>query len=196
MTMNPIRTLTLAAAIAVIPIAGAQQQPTPATPTAADSLTRIDRDWSHTHLALEPAFREQIERTRAFLDTHENKLNTELARLKSEGIIYRGDNSQIRGALDHIRGSISRITESIETNQRIDGWAARMVSYELGIAADTLAQRANEIDARLKANPGTLGAAPHDPGAAAARPRYLVKTLEETSNLMKETGQTIVHHIQ
>lgn len=192
MIMNPVRTMTLVIAIAFAGITGAEEALSPLVVSPAEPQTDVAEDWSRTYLVPEPAFRVQIERTRVFLDTQVKGLDGELFRLRNEGLLDRRSAAKIRGVLEHIRGSISRIAEGIEADEKIDGRAARMVSYELGMAADTLAQQANEIDA----DPDHHDNAGNGISLEMAQPRHLVKTLREGSNLVKEIAQAIVRHLK
>jgi len=183
MIMNPVRTMTLVIAIAFAGITGAEEALSPLVVSPAEPQTDVAEDWSRTYLVPEPAFRVQIERTRVFLDTQVKGLDGELFRLRNEGLLDRRSAAKIRGALEHIRGSISRIAEGIEADEKIDGRAARMVSY---------AQQANEIDA----DPDHHDNAGNGISLEMAQPRHLVKTLREGSNLVKEIAQAIVRHLK
>jgi len=192
MIMNLVRTKTLLIAIAFAGITGAEEVLPPLVISLAGPRTNVTADWSQTYLVPEPAFRAHIERTRTFLDTEVKELDGELSRLRNEGLLDRRGASKIRRALEHIRGSISRIAEGIEADEKIDGRAARMVSYELGMAADTLVQQANEIDADPDRHDNAVNGVPPE----TAQSRHLVKTLRESGNLVRETAQAIVRHLK
>ncbi len=182
-------------AIAFAGITGAEGILPPVALSPTGPQAEVAEDWSQTYLFPEPALREQIERTKAFLDTHAKELDGELFHLKSEGFLDRRNVSKIRSALEHVRGSIFQLTEGIEADQKIDGRVARMVSFELGMAADTLARQANEIDAELNTGPASRGNAPNALLSEVARSRHLIKTLREGSNLVKDTAQAIVRYL-
>jgi len=192
MILSLVRITTLVMAIAFAGITGAEKALSSLVIPPAGPRADVAEDWSQTYLFPEPALRTRIERTRVFLDTRIKNLDGELSRLKNEGLLDRRSVSKIRGALEHARGSISRMAESIEANEKIDGRAARMVSYELGMAADTLARQANEIGAGPDHHDNAVkGVSPET-----IRPQYLARTLREGSRLVKETAQAIVHHLK
>jgi len=192
MTLYLARAMMPVIAIAFAGITRAEEALSPLVIPPAGPRADVVEDWSRTYLFPESALRTRIERTRIFLDTRVKSLDGELSRLKNEGLLDRRSVSKIRSALEHARDSISRMAESIEANEKIDGRAARMVSYELGMAADTLARQANELDA---------GPDHHDDAVKGispemARPQDPAKTLKEGSRLVKETAQAIVHHLK
>ncbi len=190
--MNLVRTITLVIVIAFAGITKAEEALSPLVASPAGPRAEVAEDWSQTYLFPEPALRAQIERTRLFLDTQVEGLNGELSRLRTEGLLDRRSASKIRSALEHIRGSISRMAEAIEANKKIDGRAARMVSYELGMAADTLAQQVNKIDT----DPDNHDNAVKGVSLETAQLRYPARTLSECSKLVKETAHAIVRHLK
>lgn len=192
MIMNLVRTTTLVMAISFTGISGAKEVLSPLVTSPIGPRADVAEDWSQTYLFPEPALRAQLERTRLFLDTRVKGLNGELSRLRNEGLLDRRGASKIRSALEHIRGSISRMAEAIEANKKIDGRAARMVSYELGMAADTLARRVNKIDT----DPDNHDNAVKGVSPETDRLRYLAKTLGEYSNLVKKTAHAIVRRLK
>jgi len=192
MTLNLARAMMPVIAIAFAGITGAEEALPPSVIPLAGPRADVAEDWSQTYLRPEPAVRIRIERTRVFLDTRVKDLDDELSRLKDEGLLDRRGISKIRSALEHVRSLISRMAESVEANEKIDGRAARMVSYELGMAADTLARQANE----LAAGPDHHDDAVKGVSPEMARPQYPAKTLREGSRLVKETAQAIVHHLK
>lgn len=192
MTLNLVRITTLIMATAFAGITGAEGALSPLVIPSVGPRADVAEDWSRTYLLPEPALRIRIERTRVFLDTRVKSLDGELSRLKNEGLLDRRSISKIRSALEHIGSSISRMAESIEANEKIDGRAARMVSYELGMAADTLARQANEIDAGSDRHDNAVKGV----SSETIRPQYPAKTLREGSRLVKETAQAIVRHLK
>lgn len=190
------RTPILVIAIAFLGTSAAEDWPS--LPGESRTGPRINnaKDWSQTHLFLDLALREQIERTQTYLDEHLTGMNKEISRLKTEGVLDRRSTSEIRNALNHARNSMTGATEGIEANEQIDGWTARMISYELGMAADMLAKQAGPIEAALNARPGG------GDGASGALPSEeierlnLADTLRESSSLLKQTAQAIVSHLK
>ncbi|MCB2264330.1 MAG: hypothetical protein LGR52_15525 [Candidatus Thiosymbion ectosymbiont of Robbea hypermnestra] len=140
-----------------------------------------------------PALRARIERTWAFLDTNRDGLDAGLFRLKNAGFLDRRGRSGIRSALERARDSLSRLAKDLEANKTIDGWTARMVSYELGMAADTLVQQASRIDAASNAERDNAG---NGRLSEATQARSLANGLKEGGSLMRETAHAIVDHLQ
>jgi len=173
-------------------ITGAEEVSSPSVISPVGPRADVAEDWSRTYLFPEPAFRAQIERTQVFLGTQVKGLDGAISRLRTEGLLDRRSASKIRTALEHARGSISRLAEGIEANKKINGQTARMVSFELGMAADTLARQANEIDADPDNHNNVVkGISPET-----TQSQYLAKILRENSDLVKETAQTIVRHLK
>jgi hypothetical protein len=178
-----------------------------ATATAGDTPTSLDeipahhhangaKDWAQTHLSSEPDLREQIEATKAFLDENAAGINSEVSRLKTAGILDRRSTSNIRNALDHARHSMTDVAESIDAEEQINGWNARMFSYELGMAADALAEQADPIAATLNEDAKGEGEEQDSPLSVREQQMHLAKTLKESSKLLKETAQAIVRHLK
>lgn len=194
--MVSVRIVTLTMAIAFAGLTGAEEIPSPSALSLTGSQTNVAEDWSQTYLFPKPAFRAQIERTRVFLNTHVKGLDGELFRLRDAGFLDRRSSSKIRSALKHVRVSISHLAEGIEANEKINGRTARMVSFDLGMAADTLAQQATELDAELNTAPRGREEALNSPSSEVTRPQHLAKTLREGGKLVKETAQAIVRHLE
>lgn len=147
-------------------------------------------------LTPEPALRKQIERTMVFLNEDATGLDDEIFGLKNAGILDRRSMSKIRNALNRARGSMSRVAKGMEADERMDGWTARMIAYELGLAADTLAQQADMIGAKLSSNPSGGDGSPEGESSDAPQPRGLATTLTEGGNLIRETAQAIVRNLR
>jgi hypothetical protein len=168
----------------------ARSEATLALPADTPSAARDDvKDWTQARLSLDPALRERIARTRAFLDNSEQGLDSVIHRLRGEGLLDRRIASKIHSALGRARDSMSRLTAGIAANEQIDGWTARMISYDLGIAADSLAKQADAIEMGRGAESGSDGA-PTDPSGDGEQ--QLAQRLKEGSTLLKETAQAIV----
>jgi len=194
--LNLTRGITPATAIAFAGITGVEETLPSVTTSLTDPQAEVAEDWSQTYLSPDPAFREQIERTKAFLDTHEEGLDSEVSRLKNEGFLDRLSASKIRSALERVRNSISHLAEGIETDQKINGWTVRMVSFELGMAADTLARQANGINAESNAGPESRDNPANGHSSETTRLRHLIKILREGDDLVRETAQAIVRHLK
>lgn len=168
----------------------------PASATSPDAKAQGSKVWAQTNLQAEPALREQIDQTKTFLDDKESEVDGQVSRLKTEGLIDRRSTTKIRSALDDARGSMTGMAEGMQSDQQLDGWSARMIAYELGMAADTLAQQAEKIETELVATAGS----PTDPGIANSakrdQRRDLIATLRETSTLLHKAARAIAGNVQ
>jgi hypothetical protein len=190
------RTTALVIAIALSGTVGADPAPSSADEPGVDRGTNEAKDWAQTRLSPEPDLREQIGRTQVFLDDNLTAINSEISRLKTQGQLDRRGTSKLRNALNHARESLTRVTESIDTDQQIDGWTARMISYDLGMAADALAQQAGLIEEALNARIEGREGGPVALSSKGNPKSYLVNTLTETSGLLKETARAIVRYLK
>lgn len=190
-----IRSLALLASFSLSGAVGAEGSES--SPPASPAPTMpIDPDGqAQTLLRPEPALKEQFDRTRAFLEKTETEVDEELSSLRTEGQLDRRGLSTIQGALDKARRSMRGMTGAIEGIQQVDGWTARMMAFELGMAADTLAQQADEIERDLsKAGEGNDG--PKAPQPPDPEQRQLADTLRTTSKLLRETAVAIAHNLK
>lgn len=192
-----IRTMTLLASFVLSGSAGAGDSPSspPVTPVGA----QIDdpKDWSHTRLYPERTLRDQIQRTKAFLDDKESEVDDEIDRLKTEGLLDRRSTSKIRTALDDARGSMSGMAEEMHAGIQVDGWTARMIAYELGMAADTLAHHAGQIETNLSEPPPESRDEPKDGRSVDLDQRLqLAETLKTASTLLRQTARAIVRSLR
>lgn len=194
--INLARTIALAAVIAYAGTAGAGEAPAPPAISPPGLQADAGKDWSQMRLTPEPALRKQIERTMVFLNEDATGLDDEIFGLKNAGILDRRSMSKIRNALNRARGSMSRVAKGMEADERMDGWTARMIAYELGLAADTLAQQADMIGAKLSSNPSGGDGSPEGESSDAPQPRGLATTLTEGGNLIRETAQAIVRNLR
>jgi hypothetical protein len=137
-----------------------------------------------------PELQEQIEHTKAFLEAQEPELDEEIFRLKSEGHLDRRSTSKIRTALDDARVSMAGVAAGMHKGEPVDGWTARMIAYELGMAADTLAHQAKEIEKALGS------AASEDEPSSLKLRRDLAELLKSTSDLLQMTAQAIVKNLR
>jgi len=193
---HPVRIMILIISIAFSCATRAEESTSPSTEAPVALPAGDANDWSQTHLFPGPALREQIERANLFLEAQARGMTGEISHLKLDGFLDRRSISKIHSALDHARGSMARITEGIEGEQQVDGWTARMIASELGLAADTLAEQADSIEAELNAGPeGSEGAAIDDSSDVEQR-RHLAKTLRQGSSLLKETARAIVRNLE
>lgn len=189
---------TLAVVMAFSGTTGADNATPPAEKPDRGGHTNEAKDWSQTHLFPGPVLREQIERTNVFLQENTPAMIKDTSELKSEGVLDRRGASRIRNALDHARRSLISLAESIEAEAQIDGWSARMISYELGMAADTFSKEAVSIEAGAAPNTEPKGGdgVPNGLSSEGKRRRRLANVLRETSDLLKETARAIVHHLK
>jgi hypothetical protein len=190
------RALTLAAAIAFSSSPGADNAPSTPDDLTIDPRTENAEDWTQTHLSPESDLREQIETAKAFLDENAVAMMSEISRLKTAGLLDRRSTSKIRNALDHARHSMAEVAESVDSNEQINGWSARMISFELGMAADTLAKQADPIEAASDAVAKVEGEQQDGTSSVGEQQKNLAKTLNESSRLLKETAQAIVRHLR
>jgi hypothetical protein len=190
------RALTLAAAIAFSSSPGAGNAPSTPDDLTIDPRTENAEDWTQTHLSRESDLREQIETAKAFLDENAVAMMSEISRLKTAGLLDRRSTSKIRNALDHARHSMAEVAESVDSNEQINGWSARMISFELGMAADTLAKQADPIEAASDAVAKVEGEQQDGTSSVGEQQKNLAKTLNESSRLLKETAQAIVRHLR
>jgi len=168
----------------------------PASAPSPDVQTEASTIRAQTSLQTEPALREQIDQTKTFLDDKESEMDGQISRLKNEGLIDRRSTTKIRTALDDARGSMTGMSEGMQSDQQLDGWSARMIAYELGMAADTLARQADKIDAEFSATAGS----PTAPGIANSADRDqrqdLIVTLRETSRLLHKAARAIAGNVK
>ena len=175
-------TIILAAALLWAGTSGAEEPTSPQSKFRNGLSAEHAKDWAQARLTLDPALREQIGRTKSFLDQNATGLDSEVFRLKDQGILDRRRASKIRTALHHAQSAVAQISDSIDANEQIDGWTARMASYELGLAADSLAKQADAIEKAV--------------GSDGEKPATLANTLKESSKLSKETARAIVSHLK
>ena len=191
-----ILSMTLLASVTLAGTAGAGDPPQPPPSIApTDAQDSTPPDWSKTHLQPAPALQEQIERTKAFMDDKESELDDEISRLSSEGHLDRRSSAKIRSALHEARDTMAGMTAEDPNEQQIDGWTARMIAYELGMAADTLEQQADKIETELNGVPKSDDR-PHQDGAKVSDQQQLVHTLNETANLLRNIAQAIVRNLK
>lgn len=190
------RITTLLVSIALFGTAVADDTAAPAAVGANGSATEGSTDWTQTHLQAEPALREQIDRTKAFLDDKETEMDGQILHLKTEGLIDRRSTTKIKSALDDARDSMTGMAEGMQSEQQLDGWTARMIAYELGMAADTLAQQADKIETELGAAPESRDE-PQDGNSANRDQRLdLIATLRETSSLLHKAARAIAGNVK
>jgi len=174
----------LALALAAVSDEGAPTGSPPA-PSADDSQAK---GWSQTRLLAGPELRIQIESTETFLAG----LTVDVGRLKAEGAVDRRSFTEIRTAIDHAHGSIMRLSADIEAQRRIDGEAARLVSYELGLAADALVDQAKLLDGDSTAAVAAETAIGDGSMSEAEQRQYLAARLRQSADLLKGTARHIV----
>jgi len=193
---SPARTIAFVVIFALFGATGADDAPSSQVEPPAAVNANDAKDWAQTRLIVEPALREQIERTETFLDDNAARIHREMLNLKIEGILDRRSTSKIRAALSDARRSITKAEEGVSAEEPIDGWTARMISYDLGMAADTLADLADP----LKAAPSTSSKGgdqePDGPSAVGEQRLHLVKTLLQGASLLRETARAIVRHLK
>lgn len=194
--MKIVRNIAFATAIVCAGTAGAEESPLPLGHSRAALTTDHAKDWSQTRLILEPDLRQQIEWTKRVIDTNATRLESEISQLKNDGFLDRRSSAKIRNALHQAQSSIAQITDRIEANEPIDGWTARMTSYELGLAADALARQADAVDMALGSSPGSDGGGPGGNVSEGEQPQNLAKILRESSRLSKKTARSIVRHLE
>ena len=153
-------------------------------------------DWAQTQLNPEPALQEQYNRTRAFLDDKVSEVDGQISRLKTEGILDRRSATKIRSALDNARISMTGMAGGMQEKEQVDGWTARMFAYELGMAADTLTQQAEGIEANLDATTGDSDGPQDGLSPEPEQQRQLARTLKETSSLLRETARAIADNLK
>jgi hypothetical protein len=182
--------------LAIVTLAGAEEATSPPLISPGEVPPVVTRDWSQTQLNPDPALQEQYKRTRAFIDGKVSEVDGQISRLKTQGVLDRRSATKIRSALSNARVSMTGMAGGMQQDGQIDGWTARMFAYELGMAADTLAQEAERIDAALSsANGGDDG--PRDSQLSEQdQERQLAQTLKETSSLLRKTAQAITSNLK
>lgn len=191
-----IRAMTLLASVALAGTAVADDAP-PSPVSPAGAQTDHSNDWSQTRLDPDPALREQIERTKSYLEENKTEVDEAIVRLKTAGQLDRRSTSTIRNALDNARDAMNGMAEGMNpTAKQYDGWTARMIAYELGMAADALVQQANQIETEL--NEPHTGNAQTGNGHSLEldKQRDLVQTLKTTSTLLRSTAQAITRKLK
>lgn len=196
MMMSILRAIVLTIVFAAAGATMAQEASTPQLEPRDALQDDRAKDWSQSHLFPDPGLREQIERTSAFLRQNAPRTDEGIFLLKDEGLLDRRGASKIRAAFDHARSSMARLTKSLEADEHINGWTARMISYELGMAADVLRQQARLIRTSLNTGPRDGDAVPKGSSSEMGQPQYLVTTLTESSELLKGTAVGIVRHLK
>lgn len=174
--------ITLTAVFLLAGVAQAEEPPNRQVQSQAGFQAGNAEDWARTHLVPAPSLREQIGKARSFFEEKAPELDQEMSRLKDQGVLDRRSASKIRNALHHARSAVTEIADRIDANERIDGWTARMTSYELGMAADALTKQADAVATAMS--------------SAGEEPSTLSITLREGSSLSKETARAIVHYLK
>jgi hypothetical protein len=193
---NFSRAMALAAAITFCSWLGADNASSSDVDLSVDPRADTAKDWAQTHLSPGWELRDQIETAKAFLDENTATMNSEISNLKTAGLLDRRSTSKIRNALDHARHSMAEVAESVDSKEQINGWSARMIAFELGMAADTLAKQADPVEAALGADDKVEGVQQNGLSSVAEQQRNLAKTLKESSKVLRETAQAIVQHLQ
>jgi len=194
--MHQTRITTLLVSIALSGTAVADDTTAPAPLESNGPATEASTEWTQTHLQAEPALREQIDQTKAFLDDKETEMDGQISHLKTEGLIDRRSTTKIKSALDDARGSMTGMAEGMQSKQQLDGWTARMIAYELGMAADTLAQQAEKIETELGATAEGHGESRDDNSANRDQRQDLIATLRETSSLLHKAARAIAGNVK
>lgn len=171
---------------------GARSDALPPSPVApADAQSGSGSSGAQQHFQLDPDLRKQIERTSAALDEYDAHVEEDIARLREAGHLDRRTRSRIRLALNNAHDTMTGMTAGMEGEQRIDGWTARMIAYELGMAADALASQANKIEKGPAEVVDNAGDNSDNPLTLTERQRRMVETLKKTSGLLRETAHAI-----
>ena len=190
-----VRAMTLLASVVLSgAVATDDAPPPPVSPAGAQADG--PNAWSQSRLYPKPELREQIERTKAYLDENRSVVDNEIARLKSEGQLDRRSTSKIRSTLDIVRDTMSGMAEGILAEEQIDGWTARMIAYELGMAADALAEQADQIERELNGPPAGDDRSGDGQSPETVRQRHLAQTLKMTSGLLRSTAQAITRNVR
>jgi len=190
------RITTLLVSIAFSGTAVADDTTAPASLGADYPATEGSTDGKQTHLQAEPALREQIDQTKAFLDDKETEMDGQISHLKTEGLIVRRSTTKIKSALDDARGSMTGMAEGMQSDRQYDGWTARMIAYELGMAADTLTLQADKIESEVGGAAEVSADAREDDAAALDQRRDLIATLRETSSLLHKAARAIAGNVK
>ncbi len=190
------KTATLLLSIAIFSAAAAGETMAPASASSTESQSAQSTGRAQTNLQAKPALREQIDRTKEFLDEKEPEVDSQILRLKSDGLIDRRSTTKITSALDDARISMSGMAEGMQSDEQLDGWTARMIAYELGMAADTLAQQADKIETEVSESPAGQNGPESGDAASQDQRRELVATLRETSGLLKKAARAIARNVK
>lgn len=185
--------LTLSGGIAFACVAGVDEVASSQSMEPTNPAQGATVDWSQTRLVSEPVLRTQMESTEELLGGNTGGLAAEVSRMKADGVLDRRSATEIRTALDHARDSIGRLTQDIEARRHIDGEKARLVSYELGLAADALVQQADAISTE----PDGVAAAvppwpPVAPSSDTEQRQQLAARLRQSADLLRGTARQIV----
>jgi hypothetical protein len=193
---SPARTIALVVIFALCGATGADDAPRSQLEPPAAVNANDTKVWAQTRLIVEPPLRQQIERTEAFLDENAARIHSEMLNLKTEGILDRRSTTKIRSALSDARRSMTKAEEGLSAEEPIDGWTARMISYDLGMVADTLAAQADPLKAAPSIQPKGGREEPDGLSAVGEQRLDLAKTLQEGTSLLRETAQAIVRHLK
>lgn len=176
--------------------AGADKTTEPTSPASNQPPAEASRDATQTNLQAGPALREQIDRTKAYLDGQETEVDGQISRLKSDGLIDRRSTTKIKSALDQARGSMTGMAEGMQSDKQYDGWTARMIAYELGMAADTLTLQADKIESEVGAAAEGRDQSRDDNSANRDQRLDLITTLRETSSLLHKAARAIAGNVR
>jgi len=192
------RITTLAVVMVFSGTTGADNTTSPPAEPGSGVHADEAKDWSQTHLFPAPVLREQIERTNVFLEENTPVMVKDTFELKSEGVLDRRGASRIRSALKHARLSMTKLAEGVGAEDRMDGWSARMISYELGMAADKFSKEVDLIRAEAASSTGSEASDGALDGLSSVekRERRLTQSLSKASDLLKETAQAIVRYLK
>jgi hypothetical protein len=151
---------------------------------------------SHTPLFLEPAATDLLRQTKTFLDDTGAEVDDELSRMRTEGQLDRRSMSRLQGALDNARGSMDRIVAGTQGGEPVDLWTARIMAYELGMAADTLSQQAHDMETGLGSGPDGATSPSEGRSRDPDPRRHLARTLITTGDLLRESALTIARNLK
>ena len=88
------------------------------------------------------------------------------------------------------------MAEGMQAEEQLDGWTARMIAYELGMAADTLTLQADKIESEVGGAAEVSADAREDDAAALDQRRDLIATLRETSSLLHKAARAIAGNVK